>query len=1139
MLSFHFPRLFKWCLLIGLLTAASAFTLSGRPQAHENQPYQSAIESMGGRSRVEVPKYLAHIHDEDAEQRVAAVNINSVIPGSVLVFQSYRTGQWQVYRSSDDGTNQIALTNTPLFNILPRLSRGATKMVFLRDVISTATYWTEIRFMDLNGIEDPSVYFTYGQWAYPSWSPDNEHIVASYTSNPALYAPEIHLANSETRDVLTNNSVYDSMPAWSPDGRKIAWVSQMSGGYRIWVMNVDGSNKTMLSTQPYSFRPVWSPDGTMIAYDADSNGDGWQEVWVMNADGSNQRQLFNPVPGNDAWVYSWSPDGRYITFTNISFIFYQGNWYWTKAFLDAINIHNGSHIRMSSSGLDWSPDWQMIDVTPPQTRMLSLPEYSLIGGFAVQWETRNDYAPTDYYEVQYREAGQPTWQSLGTTVEPYLQFDGEVGHTYLFRARAADKAGNLEAWHEANVAQTTVYSHRVKGELTDNRGAPLDFSEVSFTPSALANTQYPTAYHSLLKGGDHEISISAPSYGVLPDTRLPFASIRAFDFVMPPTDNVLVNSQFEETASNAWLLGGYEPPAYDTWAQHTGQYGLALGSAPDAQQTICVRPPGDPGLPACDYTSIQDAIDSNRTIWVYPGTYQENISIQSRSNVSIRSVGGPQYTIIDGNNNTVFYVASSPNTLIEGFTIINGGDNYQAGAVYVWGSGGSKLINNRLINNSSGLNSAVHVSSHDVTIRQNWFIKNYARYFVTTSRPACIYVYGHNTRIENNVFWLNKGQNTGSCIESYYTTAPLIHNNTFVANRENIWPNQNSDIRNNILVDSDRLGLGKSGYYPECIQTVYYNNVWGNWRNYLPPCPDQTGSNGNIADDPGFLNPIAGDFRLRFDSPAKNAGDPNPEYNDLDGSRNDMGAYGGSHAMPIPLPEQEPTASWSHYWLEMGSWLGEDITITLGIKDDQGMFRSAISQAVTLTGTLSNPTLSFMYEMGSEHTPGDDTFVVHITSATASSEFVVAQNETSRMWVNLDEVTLGSTYPDVWVHMTGGHAEPGTQIQRVVSYGNQGSILAESAVLTVTLPTEFTLVSASLPPEITGTTLVWNLGDLDSAVQQEIVLTLAVADTAVLNSVVITNLHISTSSRETALLNNHRVVETEIAYLIMLPAILK
>jgi Tol biopolymer transport system component len=1124
-------------LLIGFLTAAFALSLSGRPQAYENQPYHSVTESMGERSRVEVPEYRAPIHDEDAHQRVAAVNINSVIPGSILVFQSYRTGQWQIYRSNDDGANQIALTNSAVFNILPRLSKGATKIVFLRGTTSTATYWRDIRFMDLNGIEEPSVYFGYGQWAYPSWSPDNKHIAASYTADPGMYDHEIHLPNSATGDVLTDNNVYDSMPAWSPDGRKIAWVSQMSGGYRIWVMNVDGSGQTMLSTQPYSFRPVWSPDGTMIAYDADSNEDGWQEVWVMNADGSNQRQLVNPVPGSDRWVYSWSPDGRYITFTDISFVFYQGNWYWTKAYLDAINIHNGSQIRMSSSGLDWHPDWQMIDVTPPQTRMLSLPEYSLIGGFALQWETRNDYAPTDYYEVQYRQAGQPTWQSLGTTVEPYLQFGGEAGHTYLFRARAADKAGNLEAWQETNVAQTTVYSQRIKGELTDNRGAPLDFSEISFTPSALTHTQYPASYHALLKGGDHEISVSAPSYATLPDTRPPFLPIRTFDFVMPPSDNVLVNSQFEETTSNAWLLGGYEPPAYDSRAHHTGQYGLALGSAPDA---ICVRPPGDPGLPACDYTSIQDAINSNESIWVYPGTYQENILIQSRSTVSIRSVGGFQYTIIDGNNNTVFSVTNSPNTLIEGFTIINGADSYMAGAVRFWGSHGSKLINNRLINNSSGLNSALHVdSSTGVTIRQNWFIQNYASDFVTTLKPACIYVYAHDTRIENNVFWLNKGQNTGSCIESYYANAALIRNNTFVANREGIWPSNYNDVRNNIVVDSDRAGLGKSGYYTGCMQTVYYNNVWGNWRNYPPSCPDQTGSNGNISAGPGFLNSNAGDFRLRSDSPAKNAGDPNPEYNDLDGSRNDMGAYGGPHAMPIPLQEQEPTTSWSHYWLEMGSWSGEEITITLGIKDNQGVFRAAVAQAVTLTGNLSNPTLSFMYEVGSEPIPGDDAFVVLITSAAGSSEFVVAQNETSQMWVNLDEVTVGSTYPDVWVNMIGGYAEPGTQSQRLISYGNQGSIPAGSGVLTVTLPTEFTLVSANLPPETTGSTLVWNFGNLESGAHQEIVLILAVADTAVPNSVVTTNLHISTFSNETALLNNHRVVKTKIAYVTMLPAIMK
>ena len=145
------------------------------------------------------------------------------------------------------------------------------------------------------------------------------------------------------------------MPAWSPDGAKIAFVRRSAGQSRIWVMDATGANPQQRSTQAISEGPAWSPDGTKIAYDADGNGDTWQEIWLMDASGANQRRVYDPPEGQtDAWVRSWSPDGRYVAFSRITWIQQGGNWYWTRAFLDAWDSANPSNtIRLSSSGLDW------------------------------------------------------------------------------------------------------------------------------------------------------------------------------------------------------------------------------------------------------------------------------------------------------------------------------------------------------------------------------------------------------------------------------------------------------------------------------------------------------------------------------------------------------------------------------------------------------------------------------------------------------------------------------------------------------------------------------------------------------------------------------------------------------------------
>ena len=79
-------------------------------------------------------------------------------------------------------------------------------------------------------------------------------------------------------------------PAWSPDGRQIAFVSDRDGNWEIYVMNADGSSQTNLTNDlPDDTGPVWSPDGRQIAFVFCR--DGSYEIYVMNADGSGQTRL--------------------------------------------------------------------------------------------------------------------------------------------------------------------------------------------------------------------------------------------------------------------------------------------------------------------------------------------------------------------------------------------------------------------------------------------------------------------------------------------------------------------------------------------------------------------------------------------------------------------------------------------------------------------------------------------------------------------------------------------------------------------------------------------------------------------------------------------------------------------------------
>ena len=97
----------------------------------------------------------------------------------------------------------------------------------------------------------------------------------------------------------------DSEPAWSPDGKRVAFTRTTDGrrSCRIYVMRADGSGVRRITSGPADFSPAWSPDGRLIAYRAN------RLVRVVRPDGSGGRTVPTGTPADPAYP-AWVPGGR-------------------------------------------------------------------------------------------------------------------------------------------------------------------------------------------------------------------------------------------------------------------------------------------------------------------------------------------------------------------------------------------------------------------------------------------------------------------------------------------------------------------------------------------------------------------------------------------------------------------------------------------------------------------------------------------------------------------------------------------------------------------------------------------------------------------------------------------------------------